>query len=200
MKKANFIICLAFAVLSVTIANAQPRYGITAGYSLNNEVLKARNASPEISGGINHGFYVGGQFEYRFGELFSLQTGLQFRRYGTTIRGDVNKVLDNINSTVKGLHAFSPEVVIERKGWDPEHLTDEQKEELDDPLRLGRVPLKNVRASYSLYAIYLPLTAKLGVGNKVSLLAGVNFNYTVIADIKFSARMKDGTVIDQGAE
>lgn len=193
MKKICFVFLFAFA--SFAILNAQPSYGVKAGYSLNNQVLKLNSASPELSIGMNHGFYVGGQFEYRLGSVFALQTALQFQKNGATLRGNAEKIVKNINSTVLSLPPMSRERYIESKGWDPNSLTDDQKKELEeylaDPLNLlSTLPIEgSSKASIDLYTVTMPLSAKIYMSDKFALLAGVNLNYTVLSDLRFKVRV-----------
>lgn len=192
MKKILFVFLLLFA--SLAILKAQPSFGVKAGYSLNNQVLKVHSASPELSLGMNHGFYVGGQFEYRFGSVFALQTAIQFQKNGATLRANPEKVLKNFASTVVGLPKFSRDEFIKDKGWDPANLTEEQKKELNEylanPLGIS-FPIKDPKASIDLYSVSMPLTAKVYMSDKFALLAGVNLNYTVLSDLKFKARYQE---------
>ena len=193
MKKICFVFLFAFA--SFAILNAQPSYGVKAGYSLNNQVLKLNSASPELSIGMNHGFYVGGQFEYRLGSVFALQTALQFQKNGATLRGNAEKIVKNINSTVLSLPPMSREGYIESQGWDPNSLTEAQKKELEDyladPLNmLSTLPIEgSSKASIDLYTVTMPLSAKIYMSDKFALLAGVNLNYTVLSDLRFKVRV-----------
>lgn len=192
MKKILFVFLLLFA--SLAILKAQPSFGVKAGYSLNDQVLKVHSASPELFLGKNHGFYVGGQFEYRFGSVFALQTAVQFQKNGATLRANPEKVLKNFASTVVGLPNFSREKYIKDNGWDPANLTEEQKKELNeylaDPLGISTSPIKDPKASIDLYSVSMPLTAKVYMSDKFALLAGVNLNYTVLSDLRFKTRFQ----------
>lgn len=195
MKKICFVFLFAFA--SFAILNAQPSYGVKAGYSLNNQVLKLNSASPELSIGMNHGFYVGGQFEYRLGSVFALQTALQFQKNGATLRGNAEKIIKNFYSSLTGLPSVMNSLrdeYIKDKGWDPNALNDDQKKELAeylaDPMDyLNTLPIEgSSKASIDLYTVTMPLSAKIYMSDKFALLAGVNLNYTVLNDLKFKVR------------
>lgn len=82
MKKILTAIILLCALCGATTANAQLRYGVTAGVSINN--LKFSQDLIEVDRGV--GYSVGGVAEYMFpGIGFAIDFGLMYSQRGATL-------------------------------------------------------------------------------------------------------------------
>ena len=99
------VLILLAALLSAFCLDAQiVDFGLGAGYSLGNEALHMKGASTSILMGPNHGFYLEPQVDFNIGKGFSVRTGLQFRKGGSDLFLDLEKLSVNLNQIAALYH------------------------------------------------------------------------------------------------
>ena len=95
----RIIIALAAALMVSATAQAQLKFGVRAGYGLNNASWYVKGASAKLNLGINHGFYVGPEARMNLGDMFGVSAGLQFEQMGTKYKADAAKTSENTTKT-----------------------------------------------------------------------------------------------------
>ena len=204
MRHWPVIVALLGSLAIPRYAEAQVVYfGIAGGYSLNNEALRLKGASTVTWLGVNHGFYAGPQLDFNLGKDFSIRTGLYFRKAGSDMRLDLEKLVVNLSQVSTDLEfgnralfdylQENPDLEI-RDGLKASDLLDgidtyhEYVEKAVETLK-GT----DVRAKADRYNLVLPVLLRYTYG-RLSFSAGVNLNLMVLNRFKLTANMPAGLV------
>ena len=197
------VLILLAALLSAFCLDAQiVDFGLGAGYSLANEALHMKGASTSILMGPNHGFYLEPQVDFNIGKGFSVRTGLQFRKGGSDLFLDLEKLSVNLNQIALDLQDGNRELV-EYLREHPEMVNkdltaDKVEEYVNDYEKYTAETLETLKntditLNVDRYALTLPIVIRYTTG-RLSVHAGVNLNCMVIDKVDFLAHMPGGTV------
>ncbi len=202
MKRCKMILALLAALLLPRVAGAQiVDISLGAGYSLNNEALRFKGGSPVTWTGYQHGFYVGPRFDFNLGKGFSIRTGLDFRRGGSHLFLDLEKISVNVNQfsvDVEDGTAVLLEYLQERPDLDLGGITAKDLTQgigFYDELRTNIVDnLKGCDFTFNIdrYSLGMPVLLRYKAGN-FSVNAGVNLRVMLFSKLKMQANLPGGT-------
>lgn len=177
------IIALAACLMLSATAQAQLRYGVRAGYGLNNLRAVPQNATTRISLGINHGFYAGVELRYGFGDMLGVQAALQFEKMGARFYSDLGKsektFMDIVYNDLKGLQ-----------------LSKSEKDSL--MAQFGLVSNSETTTEFTLntYNVALPISLHFKFGS-LGVLAGVDLRYTVSSKVTMAMKEPGQPTVDE---
>ena len=203
MKRWPVILVLLSALVIPRMAEAQVvDISVGAGYSLNNEALRAKGAWSVTWLGFEHGFYVGPQFDFNLGKGFSIRTGLDFRRGGSHLFMDFEKLSVNFNqfsldveNGSKMLFDYQKEnPELDLGGITAEQVTQgmEVYNDLKDDV-LEALKGCDLTLNLDRYSLGMPVLLRYTSG-KFSVSAGANLRVMLFSKIKMQANLPNGTV------
>ena len=166
----RFIIALAVVLMASATAQAQLKFGVRAGYGLNNATWHIKGASAKLNLGINHGFYVGPEARMNLGDMFGVSAGLQFEQMGTKYKADAAKTSENTyNIILNDLKGLKEELGPDGYSYFRDSVINPIKTQYQGT---------STEATLVLYNISLPLSVRAHFG-KLGLLGGIDLRYTV---------------------
>lgn len=176
--------------------------GLSGGYSMNNETLRLKGSSTGTWLGVNHGFYAGGQFDFNLGKGLSVRTGVLFRKGGSDLYLDLEKIAVNLHQISDDLQGGNnqladylkthPEVIDEN--LDPEEVEQyiNDFEGYTDEL-LTTLKGTDVVAKVDRYSLDFPILLRYTSG-RLSVNVGVNLTCLLFNKIDLKANVPGGIV------
>lgn len=176
----RIIIALAAMLMLSVAAQAQLRYGVRAGYGLNNASFSLKGSSVNINTGYNHGFYVGPELRMNFGDMLGVSAALQFEQLGTTCKVDAATYTENLSDIL-----LNDIKLKEIYGQDTYNYLQ------DSVVNPAKVAAKGntSEASIVLYNISLPLSLR-GQFGKLGIMGGIDLRYTVSNKVGFTIKQQ----------
>lgn len=202
MKKWKWVLVAVLASLPAALRGQVVDFGLAAGYSLNNEALHLKGATTATWLGVNHGFYAGPQVDFNVGKGFSIRTGLNFRKGGTNLFLDLEKLSVNLNQIELDLENGNKllfDFLKENPDLDINGMTSQQLMDGIDTYHqyaeqaVTTLKGTDIKANINRYSLNMPVLLRYTSG-RLSVNAGVNLSVMIFNKIDMTANLPGGIV------
>ncbi len=202
MTRKILLFLIATALLPAAATAQVVDFGLAAGYSMNDEALRLKGSSTTTWLGVNHGFYAGPQVDFNLGKNFSLRTGLYFRRAGSHMFLDLEKLAVNFNQIaldVEDGNKLVFDYLKEHPDLDLGGVTSEQVlagiDTYHEYAERAVTTLKgsDLTMNTDRYGLTLPVLLRYTSG-RLSVNAGVHLQLVLFNNIDLTANLPGGVV------